>query len=829
MQVRRSPTCLGVVTTVGRMPGTSGDAAAATRDRERDRRRSLADDLRHRGDDDLAALLRGRPDLTSPVPADMSQLATRATTRTSVQRAVDRLDRFELQVLEALAVLPEPTTYDAVRELLGADDHDLRPVVDRIRTLALVWDDDDRLRLARVVRELLGPHAADLGPPVDQLLASYSAARVQHLLEDLALAAADGTSGLPQLARALTDDAFLDTLLADAPQPAREVLAKLAAGPPVGAVDDARRDVRTATAATPIGWLLARGLLLATDTTTVVLPREVALHLRGGRLHARLEVAPPALATTDRDVGLVDRTAAGSAFAFVRRMIDTLDTWSTAPPPVLRSGGLGVRELRRLASALDTDDWVAALVVEVALAAGLLGTSGERFVAEGDWLPTSAYDAWRARDTADQWTVLAQTWLATTRTPGLVGTRDDRDRVVNALGAEVDSTVTPEVRRAVLEELAALPPGAVPTPDGLATGLAWRRPRRASRLRHDLVDWTAREAEQIGVTGLGGLASFARGLLAASDGTADELAALLPEPLDHVLLQADLTAIAPGPLQTGLAAELALAADVESTGGATVYRFTDSSIRRALDAGRSAADLHALLANKSRTPVPQPLTYLIDDMARRHGRIRVSPATAVIRADDENVLEQILADRRAGQLRLRRLAPTVLAARTKVDHVLDQLRVMGYAPVAESPDGEMVVKRPDVRRAPQPFRPPRLGIDPAVPAPGVLDVVVRALRAGDRAAVAAREAVPAAAGDGNLTRSPAWQTMATLTAALRTPGPLWIGYVDNSGTVSERLVDPVRLDGGFLTAYDHRREEIRTFAVHRITGVATVASSPTYD
>ena len=293
----------------------------------------------------------------------------------------------------------------------------------------------------------------------------------------------------------------------------------------------------------------------------------------------------------------------------------------------------------------------------------------------------------------------------------------------------------------------------------------------------------------------------------------------MPEPLDHVLIQADLTAIAPGPLQTAFAAELGLAADVESTGGATVYRFSESSIRRALDAGRSAADLHALLADRSRTPVPQPLTYLIDDMARRHGRIRVSAAAAVIRADDENLLQQILADRRAGQLRLRRLAPTVLAARTKVEHVLDQLRVMGYAPVAESPDGEMVVKRPNVRRAPQPNRSPRLGIDPAVPAAGVLDVVVRALRAGDRAAVAAREPV-LAPGDGSLTRSPAWQTMATLTAALRTPGPLWIGYVDNSGTVSERLVDPVRLDGGFLTAYDHRREEIRTFAVHRITGVA---------
>ena len=39
-----------------------------------------------------------------------------------------------------------------------------------------------------------------------------------------------------------------------------------------------------------------------------------------------------------------------------------------------------------------------------------------------------------------------------------------------------------------------------------------------------------------------------------------------------------------------MGAELALLADLESTGGASVYRITERSVRRALDAGRSGHD-----------------------------------------------------------------------------------------------------------------------------------------------------------------------------------------------------------------------------------------------
>ncbi len=59
-----------------------------------------------------------------------------------------------------------------------------------------------------------------------------------------------------------------------------------------------------------------------------------------------------------------------------------------------------------------------------------------------------------------------------------------------------------------------------------------------------------------------------------------------------MLIQADLTAVAPGPLESALARRLQLVADVESRGGATVYRFTPGSVRRALDVGWSAAEVH---------------------------------------------------------------------------------------------------------------------------------------------------------------------------------------------------------------------------------------------
>lgn len=255
-----------------------------------------------------------------------------------------------------------------------------------------------------------------------------------------------------------------------------------------------------------------------------------------------------------------------------------------------------------------------------------------------------------------------------------------------------------------------------------------------------------------------------------------------------------------------------------------MYRFTPGSVRRALDAGRSASDLHAFLAAHSRTPVPQPLTYLIDDVARRHGHLRIGSASAYVRCDDDSMLNEILADKRSQGLRLRRLAPTVLAAQAEPAALLEGLRAMGFAPAAESAEGDVLITRAHAHRTPPRTAPAPVPDGPPVPDATLLGAAVRAIRAGDLASTTPRK--PNAAdlpGSADLPRTSPAETLATVQAAVLTGEALWIGYVNAEGSATQRVIAPIRVEGGFVTAYDHTADEVRTYPLHRVTGVAELA------
>ncbi|MCF6523077.1 helicase-associated domain-containing protein [Streptomyces sp. JJ36] len=900
--------------------------------------RTLADELRARDDAELAALLRARPDLLSPVPGDLTQLATRAGTRASVVRAVERLDRFALQTAEALAVAPEPCSREVLRALLTGDapapedaaavDARLPVALRVLRARALLWGGDDRLRLVRTAQALLAPSAArpsptGLGPTLAEATSGISPGAWQELLAANGLPPThDPVSALESLRALFTDPARMAEVLAAAPEESRAVLARLEWGPPYGTVD------RHAPAP-PIAWLLERGLLVPSGERTVVLPREVALRLRRGRAHRTPEPLPPQVrAARVHAAKLVDGTAAGQAFAALATVEELLGGWEADPPSVLRAGGLGVRDLKRTAVALDLPEPVAAFWIELAFAAGLLASDGE--TAES-YAPTPAYDGWRDAAPEERWATLVAAWLSATRVPGLVGERDAKGRGLAALGPGLDRGLAPDVRHRVLALLAGLEPGAAPEAETVSARLEWERPLRGAApgtsgaragagtsgaragagpdgsgagdgpaagargpagragpggrrdavsgegeaLRSRLARWALEEAELLGLTGRGALAGFARVLVpgaapggpgadgppgpppdgaapAGSEAPADGgtapvwgrtlpraeetaaveeaargLAPLLPEPLDHVLLQADLTAVAPGPLERELGAALDVLAEVESKGGATVYRFTPASVRRALDAGRTAAEIHAFLAAHSRTPVPQPLGYLVDDVARRHGRLRVGAVSSYVRCEDGALLAEITADRRSAPLRLRLLAPTVLASPAPPEELLARLREMGYAPAAESAEGDVVVARPEARRTPPRTPPEPVPDGPPVPDATLLAAAVRAVRAGDHAATAAHKPAVRTAGarapEGAPPRTTSADTIATMQSAVLTGAALWIGYVNADGAASQRVIAPVRVEGGFVTAYDHTADEVRTYPLHRITGVAELA------
>lgn len=809
--------------------------------------RTLAEALRARDDESLAGLLRARPDLLTPVPGDITQLATRAGTRASVVRALEHLDRFALQTAEALAVAPDPAPYDILLGLLTGDGRDdgehrddagaaivaaLPGALATLREQALVWGENDRLRLVRTARELLSPSPqhpspTGLGPTVAEATAGMSPGRLQEILQAAGLPAThDPVSAVGALSALFTDRTRMGELLDTAPVEALSVLDRLVWGPPYGEV--------TPNPTPPVKWLRDRGLLLPVSTRTVVLPREAALHLRAGRAHRVPEPQPPAVvAVAERDPQAVDSAAAGQAFLAVSTVEELLKSWNGGGPAILRAGGLSVRELKKTATALDVSEPVAAFWIELAYAAGLLASDGE---ADERYAPTPAYDDWSELSAQDRWVDLASAWLAATRTAGLVGGQDAKGRALSTLGPELDRSAAPEVRHRVLALLAALPPGTAPDPESLLARLRWERPLRGASasagdttdLRSRIALWTLNESELLGITGRGALASQTRALLSGGPAqAAARLAPLIPEPLNHVLLQADLTAVAPGPLERPLADMLAALADIESKGGATVYRFTPGSVRRALDAGQSAADVHAFLAAHSRTPVPQPLSYLIDDVARRHGHLRIGAASAYVRCDDEAVLNEILADKRSATLRLRRLAPTALAAQIDPASLLDGLREMGYAPAAESADGDVLITRAGAVRTP-PRRPPvPVPEGPPVPDPTLLGAAVRAIRAGDTAATVVHKESGPSAPAGALPRTTSAETLVTVQAAAMTGSAIWIGYVNAEGAASQRVIAPVRVEGGYVTAYDHTADEVRTYPLHRITGVAELADDQT--
>ena len=729
-------------------------------------------------DERLIRLLERRPDLAQPPPGSIAALAARAQARQSLKAASDELDFLRLAVIDALLVLHADSEPVSVTKLLAltdgrAPESDVLDALDDLKERALVWGDTE-LRAAPDAGAGLPWHPGQ----VTLEDASQSAEQIAELIDGL-------------------DDSQ------------RELLDRLLEGSPLGRTRDAAPG---APADRPVPQLLAMGLLRRIDADTVILPRHVGQVMRGE------EPGPVALAAPDPVVATttsadVDAVAAGAAIDLLREFDVLLETLGAAPISELRSGGLGVREVRRLAKVTGIDEARLGLLLELAAAAGLIASGlPDPQPSNGEapyWAPTVAADRFAEASPADRWYLLANTWLDLPARPTLIGTRGPDAKPYAALSDSLYSTAAPLDRRLLLGMLAELPPGAGVDKRTASTALIWRRPRWTKRLQPAPIADLLAEAHLVGLVGRGAISTPGRVLLdGPDDGSADvvdAMARVLPAPIDHFLVQADLTVVVPGPLERQLAEELAAVATVESAGTAMVYRVSEQSIRHALDIGKTAGALHSLFDKHSKTPVPQGLTYLIDDVARRHGQLRIGMAASFVRCEDPALLAQAVASSEGQALSLRTLAPTVAISQAPINEVLAALQDAGFAPAAEDSTGAIVDIRARGARvpAPQRRRPHR-----PMPRPSgeSLSAVVGVLRKVTTAPFGSVRIDPAVA-------------MSLLQHAALRQDTVVIGYVDAAGVATQRVVSPITVAGGQLVAFDSASGRAREFAIHRITSV----------
>ena len=296
--------------------------------------------------------------------------------------------------------------------------------------------------------------------------------------------------------------------------------------------------------------------------------------------------APARPDTSDRQsVADDDRSrAAGAEHAFetLTVLAELLRAADAGAVRELAKGGIGAPLARQLGERAGAD----AAAVPDRLA--LLDRIGAAHPEDGSWKVSDAGHTWLRSSWPERWATVVHDWRAA-----------------------LDPAVA-EVLDLADDDLG----------DLVSLG-RWAYPAGSRWLDAALLDASG-TARVLGLAVDGRLTTTGRTLLGDDPDAARAAAAAdLPGTVDGVYLQPDLTVIAPGPLAPDDDDDLRAVADLEAPGLAARYRVSEDSIRRALRDGRTRDDVVALFTRIGATEVPQPLTYLIDQVATRDGSVVV--------------------------------------------------------------------------------------------------------------------------------------------------------------------------------------------------------------
>ena len=670
---------------------------------------------------ELATLLVNRPEALRGTPArDLGAVESRLSQQQAVAVALLRQPRPALQVLTALMLCGGRGSVARCASVLqtspGTGDHveQVRGWLGRLAAYGLAWVDDDQVAHVHpsVAAVLAVPEGA--GAPAAALIDQISKDRLAPVLR---------AWGLPsQTTKAATAavlaEAFADPVRVAAQLERLTSEERTALADETGASFDGLHHQWLGRRMSAIQAGAAAGVVLGGYSPHEGnLPAEVRVALRDKPLP--FDPIEPTLPTAEASPQMVERESRAALVQFSEACLTILDHVRDRPVKWVRTGGIGAREVSRVAKTCRVEVPVVRLVLECAYAAGLLEWDGP-VLRCGE-----VAGVWRDLDPGARLTLLLENWPVIPWSP--TQTHDAAGKALAVGDTDRDCARCFDGRMSTLAEWLRVPAGRGVDDAALAALVSWMRPLAHTAHREVVEEpdpWgygygrgrrggggtsravpdpfsvpdddeptlgtVADEARLLGLVAHGAATPLLRALLAGGRARVVALAdGMLPPAAGQAAFGSDLTAVVTGPPTGELSTLLDSCADRESRGGAVTWRFTTTSVRRALDSGVPAAELTSRLESVAASGLPQPLTYLIGDVGRRHGSLRVTPARAVIRCEDEGLLAQVAADRKLRKIGLRLVAPTVAVSSVGEAETIEALRAAGYLPMpwVEAVDG----------------------------------------------------------------------------------------------------------------------------------------------
>ncbi len=418
--------------------------------------------------------------------------------------------------------------------------------------------------------------------------------------------------------------------------------------------------------------------------------------------------------------------------------------------------GISLADTKRISILTGKElDFVRA-IFELAAAAGLITSN------DGRWSLTSRAAEWVDLSARERWQLLASTWLE------LLGT-----------GAATELTTEIENGMAMSDAVRACFP--------------LERFDTLSRFGHVIT-----YAELLGLSVDGDTSTWTKLLLAGKhDAAASLISKSLPTTQSRIIIQGDLSVIAPGPLSTDDERALRAFVDIEQAGLASRYRLSALSVSFGMESGLSTEQMRATLQRLAGTTLPQPVDYLLNDAVKRFGRIRViedaRTGGCFVMSSDATLLTELVNDSRLKPYNMIRIDSEALSSRFARDILYFGLREVGHTAIRSDKAGAVI----------SPLK--------------VVTAAVQKAESGDWAQTVARlrqsdQTLSSSADDESIMRQ--------ILLAIKSKAKISVTFIGQNDVEQTLILEPNGVANGRMRARDRKADIERTIPIANISTVS---------